>query len=74
MRLLDGMNTHGVKGEFVDDNIRLEVDGQFKGTFKPSGRVYAFHPTTMARLDLNTLNRIRGALEKANKARYRETV
>ena len=71
-RVLNAINTHGFHGEQVDDDILIYVDDQFRGKFKAAGKVYHYQPTTLSEFDLNSLNRIRGALEKANKARFRD--
>ncbi len=73
-RVLNAMSEHGVHGEWVDENILIYVDDQFRGQFPPKDhRQFEFCPTTLAKIDYNTLTRINGALGKANKARFRET-
>ena len=75
-RVLKAINDeHGFRGEWLTDHegeIMIYQDEIFEGRFVPDSKVYRFHPVTAARLDLNTMSRIRGALAKANKARFRE--
>ena len=71
-KILSAINTHGLVGEYIDEDIRLEVDGQYSGVFKPTGAVYEFWPISHGGIDITKLGRIRAALAKANKIRYRE--
>ena len=73
-RVLNAMAEHGLHGEWVDENILVYVDDQFRGKFIAVENAFEYQPTTLMRMDLNTMNRIRGALGKANKARYREVM
>lgn len=69
---LRAINNHGIRGEWVDESISIYLDDEYRGQFVPSGASYKYTPTTMASLDIRALNRIRGALEIANKLLFRE--